>query len=120
MDIITAGDKQLTVCPHCQGSSLCQYSTVVWREELGEKTLRFYYLSCPKCGKGIEKEEGISRHLPISREVYWRGLLGGGAALALLVSLRGWRRVRAWVCAVASFIALLSSDNDPDNPEQKH
>jgi hypothetical protein len=57
MEIITAGDKQLTVCPHCRGSSLCQFSTVMWREEIVEKNIRYYFLSCQTCGKGTEKEE---------------------------------------------------------------
>jgi hypothetical protein len=65
MEIITAGDKQLAVCAHCSGSSLCQFSSVVWREELGEKTLRFYCLSCPKCGKGTEQEAPSDLQSPV-------------------------------------------------------
>jgi hypothetical protein len=57
MEIITAGEKQLTVCPHCKGSSLCQFSTVSWREEIVEQDTWFYFLSCATCGKGAEKEE---------------------------------------------------------------
>jgi hypothetical protein len=56
MEIITVGEKQFPVCPHCSGTSLCQFSTIMWREELADADICYWYLRCPQCGSGTEKE----------------------------------------------------------------
>jgi hypothetical protein len=53
---LSGKNNQLTICPHCKGSSLCQFSTLVWRDEILEENTRYYFLNCAKCGKGVEKE----------------------------------------------------------------
>ncbi len=75
MEIITAGDRKLVVCPHCKGSSLCQFSTIVWWEEDLEETIRFYALRCNKCGKGIEKDKEKDLVAPVCSICEGRGYL---------------------------------------------
>src|SRR4051794_36991246 len=76
VEIIKAGTQQLTICPHCNATSLCQFTTVVWWEELSDnEALRFYALRCSKCGTGVEKETKNELVAPVCSICYGRGYL---------------------------------------------
>lgn len=76
MEIIKAGEKQLTICQHCKGESQCQFATTVWWEELSNNdALRFYALKCNKCGKGIEKEKDNGLIPPVCSVCEGKGYL---------------------------------------------
>jgi transcription elongation factor Elf1 len=69
MDIVTVNNRQVIVCPHCNGSSMCSQAV--------ESTSKGgYTLSCARCGNGPVHIHNISterRTPPVCKVCEGRG-----------------------------------------------
>jgi DNA-directed RNA polymerase subunit RPC12/RpoP len=80
MEITTVNGRQVVKCPHCNGSSGCQFGTIVKRIDF-DKPLHdaakqqgiAYGLECETCGRGTKQETPDALKQPVCKVCSGKG-----------------------------------------------
>src|SRR3712207_3527839 len=80
MEVTTVNGRQVVACPHCTGTSVCQFRTIVKRIDF-DKPLAdaakqhgiAYCLECEKCGRGTKHESPDGLKPPVCKVCSGKG-----------------------------------------------
>ena len=80
MEVTTVNGRQVVECPHCNGTSVCQFGAIVKRIDF-DKPLSdaakqhgiAYCLECEKCGRGTKQETPDALKPPVCKVCSGKG-----------------------------------------------